>query len=223
MLEPAASLQFDTWRQLLDWLPRASEAQLLTVFVWAGDQGQVPAAERFQLEEVRRIAFEELVKRTQERLLRYFIGRHGLRDRHLADDLVQETLLQVYTRAELFDPERSFWGWLLRIAHNKLVDHLRRQRVRVVGSGQTEEDLEQQLQKLAVTTVTPDASLLQQERQERLAQLVARLPGLQRRIMELKLAGVKGIDIAQQVQRSPGFVSQAFHEALEVLQDQLGE
>ena len=31
-------------------------------------------------------------------------------------------------RAEQFDPERSFWGWLYRIARNKYIDALRRQK-----------------------------------------------------------------------------------------------
>jgi len=223
MLEPVATVQFDSWPRLFDWLPGASEAQLLTVFVWASDQAQAPAGERPQLERVRRTAFDDLVRRSRDRLRSYLVNRVGIRDPHLAEDIMQETFLLVYTRAEQFDPQRSYWGWLYRIAHNKHIDHVRRQRPGIIGSGQPEADLDSTLQRLAITTETPESAALQRERQERLTALIGRLPAVQRQIIQRKLDGGKGIDIAQELGKSPAYVSQAYHEALEVIRDQLGE
>lgn len=222
MLEPSKSLRFESWRQLLDWLPRASESQLVTVFVWAS-AAEAPASERGPLEQVRRGAFEELVRRCQERLKSYLTRRHGVRDEHLVEDIVQDTLLQVYSRAELFDPERSFWGWILRIAQNKYIDHARRRRPGLLGRGTTESELDSEFEKLAVSSATPESDALARERRERFRQLVARLPATQRRIVQRKLEGARGIDIARELGKSTGFVSQAFHEAIEMIQEQLGD
>ena len=47
-------------------------------------------------------------------------------DRSVAADVVQETFLALWDRAELFDPTRgSLRGWLLAIARNRAIDHVR--------------------------------------------------------------------------------------------------
>jgi RNA polymerase sigma-70 factor, ECF subfamily len=48
-------------------------------------------------------------------------------DRGVAAEVVQDTFLALWNRAELFDPSRgSLRAWLMTIAHNRSVDHLRR-------------------------------------------------------------------------------------------------
>ncbi len=47
-------------------------------------------------------------------------------DHATADDITQEALLRVFRKAgELEDP-KAFAGWILRIAHNLILDHFRR-------------------------------------------------------------------------------------------------
>ena len=225
-LDPSKALHFDSWQQLLHWLPRASESQLMTVFVWAGDQRNVPHDAGRELAEVRKEAFEVLVARTRNRLRSFLDRRHGCRDPHQVEDVVQDVLLQIYCRAEQFDPQRSYWGWIYRIARNKYTDALRRLRPGTVGSGHSGEGPEEQekwLEELAVTTATPEANAILHERKDRLAAAIAKLPSLQRQIVQLRLDGVKGTEIAQKVQRSQAYVSQAYHEAVEVIREQVGE
>ena len=51
------------------------------------------------------------------------------RDRSIAAEVVQETFLVLWNRAELFDPSRGeLRAWLLTIANNRAIDHLRRAR-----------------------------------------------------------------------------------------------
>ena len=60
-----------------------------------------------------------------------------LGDREAAEDVVQETFLVLWQRADLFDPRRgSLLGWLLGIARNRAIDRLRaaRRRPEVVVS-----------------------------------------------------------------------------------------
>ena len=52
-----------------------------------------------------------------------------LRDRTLAEDLSQEVFVALWTRARTFQPGRGpFKHWFLHLAHNRIVDQLRRQR-----------------------------------------------------------------------------------------------
>jgi RNA polymerase sigma-70 factor (ECF subfamily) len=50
-------------------------------------------------------------------------------DRGAASDVVQETFLGLWDRAETYDATRgTLRAWLLRIAHNRAIDHLRSER-----------------------------------------------------------------------------------------------
>ena len=68
-------------------------------------------------------AFAELIRRYQQELFA-FLARF-VSDSAAADDLFQETFIQVHRNAKSFDPERKFRPWLFTIAANKARDHLR--------------------------------------------------------------------------------------------------
>lgn len=57
-------------------------------------------------------------------LFRYAMGRVG--NSHLAEDLVQETLLGAWGGREYFDGRASVRTWLVGILRRKLADHFRR-------------------------------------------------------------------------------------------------
>ena len=69
-------------------------------------------------------AFDVLVQRYARDLYRFlyrFTGRH-----QTAEDIVQETFMQVHLAAAEFDVSLRFKPWLFTIAANKARDHLRR-------------------------------------------------------------------------------------------------
>jgi len=68
-------------------------------------------------------AFDLLIQRYVDELYAFFTRFVG--NRTAADDLVQETLLQVHLAADSFDPQRRFKPWLYTIAANKGRDFLR--------------------------------------------------------------------------------------------------
>ena len=58
----------------------------------------------------------------------YGLALRVLRDPALAEDAAQEALLEVWTTAPRFDPQRgSARGWILTIAHRRAVDRVRRE------------------------------------------------------------------------------------------------
>lgn len=68
-------------------------------------------------------AFDRLVARYVNELFGFlcrFVGNATV-----AEDLVQETFVQVHNAAASFDPERSFKPWLYTIAANKARDYMR--------------------------------------------------------------------------------------------------
>lgn len=68
-------------------------------------------------------AFDLLVGRHVDELFGFLLRFVG--NAAAADDLVQETFLQVHLAAGSFDPDRSFRPWLYTIAANKARDYLR--------------------------------------------------------------------------------------------------
>lgn len=75
------------------------------------------------------LAFEELVKRYESRLMRV-IARF-ITDAAVVEDIAQDVFLRVYRRFELFDPSRRFGPWLFQVGVNMTLDYLRRTRRRI--------------------------------------------------------------------------------------------
>jgi RNA polymerase sigma-70 factor (ECF subfamily) len=223
-LERSKALQFDSWKELLQWLPEANEGQLLTVFVWTGEQAKAPPDDAPLLAQVRREAFEQLVARTREPLKRFLVRRQGCHDVHLAEDVVQEVLIKVFRHAEQYDPQRSFWGWLYRIVRHQYIDSLRRQRPGDIGrGGESDAALEEWMQGRTVPAPRPEDAALEREQGQQLEEAIDRLPRLQQTIVRLRREGIAGKDIAQQIGKSQAYVSQSYHEAIEVIRDQLDQ
>ncbi|MES2643578.1 MAG: sigma-70 family RNA polymerase sigma factor [Myxococcota bacterium] len=88
-------------------------------------------------EERDRDAFAELFSRYATRV-RAFLGAGGLAPT-LADELTQEILLEVWRRAERYDPARAGVStWIFTIARSRRIDTLRRERVMVVEAEEYE-------------------------------------------------------------------------------------
>jgi len=76
------------------------------------------------LRDGKRAALDSLVRRFERELFMYL--KRYLGDAALADDVFQNTFLQVYLKRTSFDPSRRFKPWLYAIATNQAIDALRR-------------------------------------------------------------------------------------------------
>jgi RNA polymerase sigma factor (sigma-70 family) len=76
-------------------------------------------------------AFKELVNRHRASV--FHIIFRLVRDKELADDLVQETFMKAFSSLKTYRSEFRFSTWLYKIAANSSIDHLRKKRIRALS------------------------------------------------------------------------------------------
>ena len=86
-------------------------------------------------------AFDELLSRNQSKLFSYIL--FVVRDEDKANDLFQETFVKVITKLHQgrYVDSRKFGAWIMRIAHNVIMDWYREQRSRNLIEPTDENDL----------------------------------------------------------------------------------
>lgn len=137
-------------------------------------------------------AFEELYVRYARLVHRYCERRLG--DHELAADAAAAVFARVWAALPKYR-DRSFRAWLFRIAHNEVADHYRRAGRRPQAPLDAAADL---------PAPGPSLEALSEEAERRaeIDRLLARLPDSQRRVIELRLAGLDGAEIAFALGRS---------------------
>ena len=121
-------------------------------------------------------AFPLLVQGYQLRLYRLILP--VVRSHQDAEDVVQETFVQVLNKIESWHGD-NFNGWIFRIARNLAIDFIRKNNVRSkinIAWGQ---------QAMAANAVY-DQNIIAQERQQKIREILNRLPLAQREILDLK-------------------------------------
>ena len=70
-------------------------------------------------------ALETLIKRHQSKIFGFIYSKVG--DRDLSDDIFQDTFIKVIRtlKSNAYNEEGKFLPWVMRIAHNLIVDHYR--------------------------------------------------------------------------------------------------
>ena len=76
-------------------------------------------------------AFTELIDMLKSPI--YNICIKHLRDDDDAKDVVQDTMIKVWTRRDSFRPDSNFRAWVYRIAANGCIDRIRRKKTRAAG------------------------------------------------------------------------------------------
>lgn len=86
-------------------------------------------------------AFDELLFRHQSKLFSYIL--FVVRDREIADDLFQETFVKVITKLQegKYSPSGKFSAWMMRIAHNVIMDLYRGLKVQKIVDTSADNDL----------------------------------------------------------------------------------
>ena len=73
--------------------------------------------------------FKTIVERYQQKFFRYILKY--LYDQDKAEDIAQEAFIKIYMNLNAFDTNRNFSSWAYRIAHNEIVNYLRKNKHQV--------------------------------------------------------------------------------------------
>ena len=113
----------------------------------------------------------------------YSIVYRMISDPQLTEDLLQDVFVSVWKRATSYSPQLgTVRSWLISIAHNRTIDHLRVVRRRSILKEVTWEDVERD-----ESTAQPDAwdGAWQSIQSEQVREALMRLPTEQRMVIEL--------------------------------------
>jgi RNA polymerase sigma-70 factor, ECF subfamily len=175
-------------------------------------------------EEGQAAVFNELIHRYERELYRYLARYLG--DPTGAEDVFQNTFLQVHLKRGLFENGRPFRPWLYAIATHQAVDALRKagrhptvsldQRV---SASRGDSDAGNLIDLLISEDGGPLAELQESERQQWVRDSVARLPDTLRQTLILAYhQDLKYREIAEILKIPVGTVKSRLHAALEKLQ-----
>lgn len=123
------------------------------------------------------------------------LSQRILHDPSDAEEILQETFLQVWNQASRYDPKRSSVStWLVLISRSRSIDRLRSRQVKqrtATAAGRENPDLH--------TSPKGVRNVLGQERQRRLREEMAKLPKEQSEVLELAFyGGMTQSEIAEQ-------------------------
>lgn len=134
-----------------------------------------------------REAFTELIGRYRNQLLHFLIRFLG--SRAAAEDVFQETFVQVHLSAETFDVTRRFKPWLFTIGANKARDyhrkHGREPTVSLSASMSREQEGRPYVDLLEADLPSPSAPILDAERSRLVKSVIDSLPHHLREILLL--------------------------------------
>jgi RNA polymerase sigma-70 factor, ECF subfamily len=175
-------------------------------------------------EEGRAVLFNELVHRYERELYRYLARYLG--DPTSAEDVFQNTFLQVHLKRGLFENGRPFRPWLYAIATHQAVDALRKvgrhptvSLDRRVSAARSESDAGNLIDLLVSENAGPLAELQESERQQWVRDSIAKLPDALRQTLILAYhQDLKYREIAEILKIPVGTVKSRLHAALEKLQ-----
>jgi len=188
---------------------------LLSLLMAVLAEGDVELAERLQRRDPQALA--ELYDRYGR--LAYSLIVRVVRDGALAEDLVQETFLRVWNRAQGFDAQRGALGpWLLAVARNRAIDYLR-------SSGGRERnalELEEVDHPSLYTDMERD--ILASDKARIIRAALEKLAPNQREVIELAyFEGLTQTEMAERMGQPLGTVKTWVRTALKNLREQFGE
>jgi RNA polymerase sigma-70 factor (ECF subfamily) len=133
-------------------------------------------------------AFETLLFRYKDRIFRFIYQK--LKDSALANDVFQETFIKIINtlKAGNYNEEGKFLPWAMRIAHNLVIDHFRKQtKVRLISESSSFDETYSVFQKIASEDKNYLEATSYQELEGQILQLIDHLPKVQREIIQMRI------------------------------------
>jgi RNA polymerase sigma-70 factor (ECF subfamily) len=152
-------------------LSQQSDSQLISIYV-AGNED----------------AFGILLQRHQEAIFKFIYNK--LKDTELSNDLFQETFVKVIQKLKLgaYQEEGKFLPWVLRIAHNLVIDHFRKvTKHRMISERHSWSEDYNIFHRIASEDLNYVQRTTAEEIADQLHVLMAHLPDTQREIIYMRL------------------------------------
>jgi len=133
-------------------------------------------------------AFEVLLLRHKDRVFRYICSK--LKDSQLSNDIFQDTFVKVVNTIKLgnYNEEGKFLPWCMRIAHNLVIDHFRRQnKMRMISESNSFDPSYSIFHKIDSGEKSYIDKITQEELETQMVDLLNYLPEVQREIVHLRI------------------------------------
>lgn len=129
-------------------------------------------------------AFDLLLSRNQEKLFTYIL--FVVRDREMANDMFQETFFKVVSRLQQgkYIANGKFSAWLMRIAHNVIMDWYRQQRAQNIVDAPKENYLSNVGSTLLESS--REGELVNNQVMEDVRRMMSHLPASQREVVFMR-------------------------------------
>lgn len=130
--------------------------------------------------------FDALLERYQAKVYGYIFS--VVKDKETADDIFQDTFYKVVVtiNSDQYKDENKFIHWVMRIAHNLIVDHFRRNNKMPIVPNRTDTDM---LDNMKQPDDNAERLLMRKQTNQNIRKLVRMLPPEQRRVVILRHYG----------------------------------
>lgn len=129
------------------------------------------------------ITLEFLIKRHQQRIFSYIIVR--IQDQDLANDVFQDTFVKIINtfKKGKYNEEGKFLQWSMRIAHNLIIDHYRKQKRMPTMSPNSDFDI---FNIIKDPKLNVESKIIKDQIESDLHKLIEELPEEQREVLKLR-------------------------------------
>lgn len=133
-------------------------------------------------------AFKTLLFRHKDRIFKFI--KLKVKDTDLANDIFQDTFIKVINTIKLgsYNEEGKFLPWVMRIAHNLIIDHFRKNsRVRMISEASSSKEDFNVFTTLASDSKNVLEEITTKELLDQMVTLVEYLPKSQREILNMRI------------------------------------
>lgn len=180
------------------------------------EDAQIPEFVRLAGQKEKDRLFTEIVNTYRQRMYGVVFGM--VKNHDDTDDLLQEAFIKAYQNLHTFKGESSVYTWLVRIAMNQAISHLRKKKFKNMFS------LDNLTTPLASTLPGPQRETEYRELQSAVSEAVEQLPEKQRLAFMLRhYDGLSHAEIAQITGKTEGSVKANFFHAINKIKEHLEE
>lgn len=130
-------------------------------------------------------AFDVLMKRYESKVYSYIY--YSVKNQEMAEDLFQEVFMKIIVRLRSgkYQENGKFYAWVMRVAHNLIIDTFRKETdEKIISNDETEQDLFND-PSLAIND-NREQEMIQEQMVSDIKELIAKLPENQRQVLLMR-------------------------------------